>query len=257
MSRKSKIIASLIAVSAAIVIGTFAYQYINRKPNEEPQQQANQQPTNQPGPNQPGPTQPAQPVTPAGAPPATPVGAPPTTNAAPLPVALPPIPRAVDAIGDLIADLQWYKGSGKADGFLVSSQVIPFQIQIPVDFLQEDDQEAFHETAEIEINRTGKNRTIEALKGVRLILDTTCSRFESAIIFFEGEDAQGQPLNTQGTTSTVRIVLDSNIWTMSHSIQVAGAIRHKLHDTIGAPDRGEVRQYPLMILRDPLTNITD
>ncbi len=249
MSRTKKIVATVIALG---VIGSICYfGYVAWTGSKTQQQNEANPPAANPPTGNPPTANPPVANPPAGAPPATQTPAP-SSGVTVAPV---PIPRAVDSIGDLIEDMHWYKENGKGD-FLVSSQVPPFHIQVPATFFKEADQKILISAAEEEINRTNAGRTVTDLKFVRFTLDSTSSRFESALILFEGVDASGNALNAQGQTSAVRVVFDSNVWTMQRSITVARQIRQALHDTLGLPDRGEVRQQPILINRDPLLNVT-
>lgn len=252
---RTRIIVAIIAVLTLGTLGYFGYKAMTKSTTAEQQKQ--NPPANPPTNNPPAPAN----NTPANGTPAAnpPAGAPPALANAPLPavtVAPAPIPRAVDSIGDLIEDLHWYKENGKGD-FLVSSQVPPFHIQVTAEFFKEADQEIFKKAAEEEINRTNQGRTVTDLTSVRFTLDQSGSRFESALILFEGVDVNGDPLLTDpNQTSAVRVVFDSNVWTMQRSMTVAGQIRQALHDTLGPPDRGEVRQRPVLINRDPLLQLS-
>ncbi len=246
---RTRIIVAAIALVTIGTLGYFGYKAMtNRSTTAEQQNPPANPPTNNP-------PAPANNTPASGTPTANPpAGAPPAPANAPLPAittAPAPIPRAIDALGDLIEDLHWYKENGKGD-FLVSSQVPPFHIQVTAEFFKEADQDIFRKEAEEEINRTNLGRTVTELTSVRFTLDQTSSRFESALILFEGLDANGNALNAQNQTSAVRVVLDSNVWTMQRSVAVARQIRQALHDTLGPPDRGEVRQRPVLIYRDPL-----
>lgn len=159
-------------------------------------------------------------------------------------------------IKELAIDLLFYTKEGKGK-FDVNLTVGAISFEMPADSLKPEMIEEFRKEAGVEINIPGRRgRTVKKVKFIKFNLSKDAERIEGALVLFDGEDSGGKALASAGKLSATRLTFAKALWTPVYSKDRAKVIQQYLHDTLGRPDRGQVREAAVTLVEDRLFELS-
>lgn len=164
-------------------------------------------------------------------------------------------PTLTGHLGRLIEDSVYYEEQG-VEGIKVYDQTSPIELELDAQHLSNDELEELRVAAEQEINRPkSRGNKVTKVTKVRFLLSDDLQRIVGALLFIQGENANGEPLAEQNKVAATRVVFASHIWTVEHSNDWSEQILSELHDRLGEPDRGEVHQRRVLGVRTRLVQL--